>query len=68
LWIPQRETGKGRHWEIPIFGIVKRGGPVYTHILPNATEKTLLPIIGEKEKDTPFWGKQKVTEEAAGYQ
>ena len=31
-----------------VFGLLKRGGKVFTAIVPNARTKTLLPIIEEK--------------------
>ena len=33
---------------MPVFGLLKRGGKVYTAIIPNAHAATLLPIIREK--------------------
>ena len=31
-----------------MFGILKRGGKVYTQVIPDAKSKTLMPIIQEK--------------------
>ena len=31
--------------KIPVFGLLKRGGKVYTKIIPDASSETLLPII-----------------------
>jgi transposase len=33
---------------VAVFGLLKRGGKVYTAIVPNAKTETLLPIIQEK--------------------
>ena len=34
--------------KVAVFGLLKRGGKVYTAIVPNAKTETLLPIIQEK--------------------
>ena len=34
--------------KIAVFGLLKRGGKVYTAIIPNAKTETLLPIIKER--------------------
>ena len=34
--------------KIAVFGLLKRGGKVYTAIIPNAKTETLLPIIKQK--------------------
>lgn len=44
---------KGKRWrgdvdKVPVFGIWKRGGKVYTQVIPVAKAPTLLPIIREK--------------------
>ena len=39
--------GRGAAGKIAVFGLVKRGGKVYTAIIPNAKTETLLPIIQE---------------------
>jgi transposase len=33
--------------KVAVFGLLKRGGKVYTAIIPNAKTETLLPIIEE---------------------
>ena len=43
--------GRGAAGKVAVFGLLKRGGRVYTAIIPNAKTETLLPII--KEKVTP---------------
>jgi transposase len=35
---------------VAVFGLLKRGGKVFTAIIPNAKTETLLPIIKEKVK------------------
>ena len=39
------KRGRGSENKIPVFGILKRNGKVYTQIVPNSKMKTLLPII-----------------------
>ena len=40
--------GRGAGGEIPVFGLLKRGGKVYTKIIPDASSATLYPIIERK--------------------
>ena len=40
--------GRGANGKTPVFGLLKRGGKVYTKIIPDASSGTLLPIIKEK--------------------
>lgn len=40
--------GRGAAGKVPVFGLLKRGGRVYTAIIPDAKAKTLIPIIREK--------------------
>jgi transposase len=40
--------GRGAGGKVPVFGLLKRGGKVYTAIIPNARASTLIPIIREK--------------------
>jgi transposase len=42
------KRGRGAAGKVAVFGLLKRGGKVYTAIIPNAQTKTLLPIIEEK--------------------
>jgi len=42
------KRGRGAADKIPVFGILKRGGKVYTNVIPNASSSTLLPIIKNK--------------------
>ena len=40
--------GRGAAGKVAVFGLLKRGGKVYTAIIPNAKTETLLPIIEER--------------------
>ncbi|WP_309387898.1 IS1595 family transposase [Cerasicoccus frondis] len=40
--------GRGAAGKVAVFGLLKRGGKVYTAIIPNAKTETLLPIIQER--------------------
>ena len=42
------KRGRGAGGKVAVFGLLKRGGKVYTAIIPNAKTVTLLPIIEEK--------------------
>jgi len=42
------KRGRGAAGKIPVFGLLKRGGRVYTAIIPDAKTRTLMPIIREK--------------------
>jgi len=42
------KRGRGAAGKVPVFGILKRGGRVYTQVIPDAASKTLLPIIQER--------------------
>ena len=42
------KRGRGAAGKVPVFGILKRGGKVYTQVIPDAKGKTLMPIIKEK--------------------
>ena len=42
------KRGRGAGGKVAVFGLLKRGGKVYTVIIPNAKTETLLPIIEEK--------------------
>ena len=37
--------GRGSQGKIPVFGLLKRGGKVYTKIIADASSATLIPII-----------------------
>ena len=40
--------GRGAGGKIPVFGLLKRGGKVYTKIIPNASSATLMSVIEHK--------------------
>jgi transposase len=42
------KRGRGSSGKIPVFGILKRGGKVYTKVIPDASSATLMPIIDRK--------------------
>jgi len=42
------KRGRGAAGKVAVFGLLKRGGKVYTAIIPDAKTTTLLPIIEEK--------------------
>ena len=42
------KRGQGADGKVPVFGLLKRNGKVYTVIIPDAKSDTLLPIIREK--------------------
>jgi len=42
------KRGRGAAGKVPVFGLLKRGGKVYTAIIPDATTATLLAIIEER--------------------
>ena len=42
------KRGRGAAGKIPVFGLLKRGGKVYTKIIPAASSATLIPIIERK--------------------
>ena len=42
------KRGRGAKAKTPVFGLLKRGGKVYTKIIPDASGKTLIPIIERK--------------------
>ena len=39
------KRGRGAAGKVPVFGILKRGGKVYTQVIPDASGRTLIPII-----------------------
>jgi transposase len=42
------KRGRGAAGKVAVFGLLKRGGKVYTAIIPDAKRETLMPIIREK--------------------
>jgi len=54
------KRGRGAAGKVPVFGLLKRGGKVYTKIIPDAKASTLMPIIQDKVMPdsivyTDFW-------------
>ena len=39
------KRGRGAAGKVPVFGILKRGGKVYTKMIPDARAETLMPIM-----------------------
>ena len=44
------KPGRGAAGKVPVFGLLKRGGGVYTVMIPDAQARTLVPIIRERIK------------------
>ncbi len=44
------KRGRGAGGKVAVFGLLKRGGRVFTAVIANAKTETLLPIIQEKVK------------------
>ena len=44
------KRGRGAPGKVPVFGLLKRNGKVYTVIIPDAKTDTLMPIIRQKVK------------------
>jgi len=42
------KRGRGAGGKVPVFGILQRGGRVYTQVIPNAKRQTLLPIMEKR--------------------
>ncbi|KAB2644785.1 MAG: IS1595 family transposase [Verrucomicrobia bacterium] len=42
------KRGRGAGGKVPVFGLLRRGGKVYTKIISDASSTTLIPIIKEK--------------------
>ncbi len=42
------KRGRGAAGKVPVFGLLKRGGRVFTKIIPDAKSETLVPIIKQK--------------------
>jgi len=54
------KRGRGAAGKVPVFVLLKRGGKVYTKIIPDARSSTLMPIIQNKVKPdsivyTDYW-------------
>lgn len=44
------KRGRGAGGKVPVFGLLKRNGKVFTVIIPDAKADTLMPIIRQKVK------------------
>jgi transposase len=44
------KRGRGASGKIPVFGLLKRGGKIYTQVVDDTKTKTLMPIIRQKIK------------------
>lgn len=42
------KRGRGAAGKVPVFGLLKRGGKVYTQVITDAKSQTLMPIIRKK--------------------
>ena len=42
------KRGRGAAGKVPVFGILKRGGRVYTKMIPDARAATIMPIVHAK--------------------
>ena len=42
------KRGRGAAGKVPVFGVLKRGGRVYTKIVPDVKSATLMPILEQK--------------------
>lgn len=42
------QRGRGAAGKVPVFGLLKRKGKVYTKVIPDASSSTLMPIIQDK--------------------
>lgn len=48
------QRGRGAAGKVPVFGILKRGGKVYTQVISDAKTDTLMPIIRSKIKPDSY--------------
>src|SRR5262249_2157730 len=44
-WRVRGKRGRGAGRKIPVIGLLKRGGQVYTAVVPDCSKRELLPII-----------------------
>jgi len=42
--IRKGKRGRGAAGKVPVFGVLKRGGKVYTQVIPDAKSKTFMPF------------------------
>jgi transposase len=57
----RRKRGRGAENKVPVFGVLKRDGKVYTQIIKNASTQELLPIVRQivKKRSTIYTDKWK---------
>lgn len=57
----RRKRGRGAENKVPVFGVLKREGRVYTQIIKNASKQELLPIVRQlvRRKSTIYTDKWK---------
>ena len=57
----RRKRGRGAENKVPVFGVLKRDGKVYTQIIKNASKQELLPIVRQlvRKKSTIYTDKWK---------
>ena len=55
------KRGRGVKNKVPVFGLLKRDGKVYTQVIKNASSKELMPIINDlvNKKSTVYTDKWK---------
>ena len=46
--VQKGKRGRGSAGKVAVFGLLKRGGKVYTKVIPDASTASLMPIIKEK--------------------
>ena len=47
------KRGRGAAGKVPVFGILKRGGQVYTQVIADTKKETLPSIIKQKVRGCP---------------
>lgn len=57
----RRKRGRGAENKVPVFGVLKRDGRVYTQVIKNASKQQLLPIVRQivRRKSTIYTDKWK---------
>src|SRR3989338_10585208 len=57
----RRKRGRGAENKVPVFGVLKRDGRVYTQVIKNASKQELLPIVRQivRKKSTIYTDKWK---------
>ena len=43
--VDRRKRGRGAENKVPVFGVLKRDGKVYTQVIKNASKQELMPIV-----------------------